>query len=129
MQSHGVTAGCRGSDRGTGLGHGGPWEGRPEGLEVGDGQVGGGDPLPRGHGSRRTWPQAQSLVGARRPLEGEPAGALRMPTKPGVPPQPHPTSQCHHGLPPSPRLTLGWPAAFRAQGQLNYERLEKAEGL
>lgn len=37
--------------------------GQMESLEVGDGEVGSWDPLLRGRGSRRTWPQAQSLVG------------------------------------------------------------------
>lgn len=96
---------------------------------MGDGEVGGGDPLPQGHGSRRMWPRAQSP--AEGPTSPQKGGweAIGMPASPDVPPWPRPAGGCHHGLPPSPRLTPSWPAAFWAQDRPNYEGLEKAEGL
>lgn len=94
-----------------------------------DREVGGGDPLPQGHRSRRRWAWAQSSAeGSTAPQRGG-REAVGMPAPPDVPPWPRPAGGCHHGLPPSPRLTPGWPDAFRAQGRPNCEGLEKAEGL
>lgn len=90
--------------------------GQVGGLEVGDREVGSGNPLLQGHGSRRMWPQAQSLVGGwMAPQRGpSPASSYQ-----SVPP-PTPAFPLLH-----PRLVCG----LEAQCRPNYEPVEKAKGL
>lgn len=76
-----------------------------QGLGAADGDVDVGDRLPQGHGNSRTWPQPPKLSGGlSSPSKGgqEEPWMLAAPASP--PWSPH---QCHHRLPPSPRLTCG----------------------
>lgn len=96
-------------------GRAGAWRGRPRGLKVGFGEMGSGEPLPWGCGSRRRWQRGG----------GQMWEVLQMLATPDV--LTHPRSA--GGLLPSPCLTLGWPETFRSQSGPDNEQLQKAEGL